>query len=131
MHAIKVNVYNQEAKTKLVINGIVDDVLLNCIDSDYVNESIQKHNFENILEKISLKDLLVFNDTNNIANLLTSIQNEPTMNELSKYENTIGELIKLPTKMWIYLCVGLSLSISFTVCVCVSVCVYISRSSCR
>lgn len=75
VHGIKISIHNNETKKTMIINSIVDDIMLECIDNplikhrlktlrenkpkecEFVNES-----FERFVLSLTLKDLFVYNN---------------------------------------------------------------------
>ena len=75
VYGIKISFQNVNQKKTLIISGIVDDVLLQCFNHDYINKKIQDlmknipndpifHNeeFNKFIESITLKELLIYNN---------------------------------------------------------------------
>ena len=73
VYGIKVAFHNQKEKKTIVASGLVDDLLITCIDNDYLNyklESLIKESsshtnyevntFQRFIHSITLKELLVY-----------------------------------------------------------------------
>lgn len=73
VHGIKVAFHNELDKKTLIVSGIVDDLIINCIDNDFINnitEGLTKEStslqcydyntFNRFLQSLTLKEILVY-----------------------------------------------------------------------
>merc|ERR1711965_98772 len=71
---MKVVIFNKEKNTMLILNGIVDDVLISCITSEYIKEKKTKlytliqndadgGHYDEYVKTIILKEWLIYSDT--------------------------------------------------------------------
>ena len=73
VYGIKVAFHNELEKKTLIVSGIVDDLLISCIDNDYINnihetlikesqhlQNYEHNTFQRYLQSLTLKDLLVY-----------------------------------------------------------------------
>jgi endopeptidase La len=89
VYGIKVALQHPEHKKTIIVSGIVDDILIECINNKYIEEKINKllndkpndeifniKYFERFLLTLTLKDLLVYNNEelyNRFAGYITQI----------------------------------------------------------
>ncbi len=71
---MKVVIFNDENNTMLILNGIVDDILMSCVDNSYVHQKQTKLNtlikseaevkyYDDYVKTIILKEWLVYSDS--------------------------------------------------------------------
>ncbi len=71
---MKVVVFNEEKNSMLILNGIVDDILMTCLDNDYIKEKRTELNkliqndtelkyYEEYIKTIILKEWLIYSET--------------------------------------------------------------------
>jgi ATP-dependent Lon protease len=75
LYGMRVIIQNEKARKTLVINGIVDDIQINCLDNEYINARLfkirsrantlapnEKPVYEKLIECLRFKDILVCGD---------------------------------------------------------------------
>jgi hypothetical protein len=75
IYGIRIIFQNEKSKKTLVVNGIIDDIQVNCLDSLYINKRLKKISartnllidkekevYSRVIESLTFKDLLVFGD---------------------------------------------------------------------
>lgn len=71
VYGVKVAIRNENANKVLIVNGVVDDIYINCLDHEYVNiylsdlfsnlpEAVNKDRFKTYTECLNLKEILVY-----------------------------------------------------------------------
>ena len=110
-HGIRIVVHNENAQKTMVIHGICEDMLLDCIENAYVSQRIknisEKMDIQNndmpdtivarIMETLTLKELLVFGN-DDICKKQVLIQNDVNM----VTNNKIDIVLKKFTDMELY-----------------------------
>ena len=75
VYGIKVAIQNYEKKSTLIVSGIIDDLLLSCIDNNFLDKKIESlvfstinnndyesNTFQKFIQSIGLKELLVYSN---------------------------------------------------------------------
>tara|TARA_B100001142_G_scaffold119904_1_gene121908 strand:+ start:8582 stop:11839 length:3258 start_codon:yes stop_codon:yes gene_type:complete len=102
VYGIKISFQNTKLKKTLIMDGIMDDVILNCCNDNYIKEKMKKikdnvpkeDNFENkdferFVKILTLKDILIYNETE----IYHKYNGYISKNNLTK-QKTISESVK-------------------------------------
>ena len=105
IHGIKVVMHSDVSKKTIIINGIVDNIIIDCISNKYLDarkKSILSGNntsnetFIRLLDSFTLKDYLIHGNAD-ISKRLMAIQNEITTVKNEKIDIVMKRFIKLDT----------------------------------
>ena len=102
VYGIKISFQNKNLKKTLIINGIIDDIILDCCNDKYIIEKMEyikanvpkedqfnSKDFERFLKILTLKDILIYNN----IELYHKFNGYINKNNLSK-QKTISESVK-------------------------------------
>jgi hypothetical protein len=107
IYGIKVVIQNEKNKKTLIINGIIDDIHINCFTNLYIKtrineikeiaeeqEELEKEILLRIIDTITLKDILIFGNYD-IHKKMISVFTETNLVKQTKIENTIKKFLEL------------------------------------
>ena len=122
MNSIRITIQNEKAKKTIVINGIVDNIHINCFTNKYIQYRIdeittlcstrQKHEcdiLEEIMDTFTLKDILV-QGKNDVLKQMFSIISEVNTLKQSKLEASFKRFIEMDVHMKCKMLMNLLLS---------------------
>jgi len=109
MYGIRIVIQNQKAKKTLVINGVIEDLELECIDNVYVKKRIidlkkrietlqgkEKDVYKNIIDALTLKEILIYGDED-IYKKMISVFTETNIIKNNKLNITIKRFLEMDT----------------------------------
>ena len=107
VYGLRVIMHNEKARKTLIINGIIDDIHIECISNEYVSarlqeleslmvgrESVEKVLIKNIIKTSTLKDLLIYGNDDIIKKMITLLTDVKTIKQ-KKLENTINTFLEM------------------------------------
>jgi hypothetical protein len=107
IYGIRVIIQNEKQKKTLVINGIIEDVDIDCFSNIYIDERIKELNqivesyqdneksiLLRIIDTLSLKDILIHGN-NDIQKKIISVITEVTAVKQSKIDLTVKKFLEL------------------------------------
>jgi len=107
IYGIRIVIQNEKSKKTLIINGIIDDIHINCFTNLYIKSRIheirsiangqeqsEKEVIIRIIETITLKDILIFGN-DDIRKKMIAIFTETNLVKQMKLENTIKKFLEL------------------------------------
>ena len=101
VYGIKVALHLQDKKSTIIVSGILDDILISCANSDYLNNKIEElitiasqsiensEMFDRYISALTLKDLLVYS----VTELIHKYEGIVTQSLLTK-QKPISEVVK-------------------------------------
>ena len=107
VYGLRVIMHNEKARKTLIINGIIDDIHLECISNEYISvrleeieglmvgrESVEKELIQNIINTSTLKDLLIYGNDDVIKKMITLLMDVKTIKQ-KELENTINTFLEM------------------------------------
>lgn len=107
VYGLRIIMHNEKTRKTLVINGVIDDIHIQCISSDYISvrleelekltigrESTEQTLIRNIINAITLKDILIHGNADIIKKMITLLMDVKTIKQ-KKIENTINAFLEL------------------------------------
>jgi ATP-dependent Lon protease len=107
IYGIRVVIQNEKQKKTLVINGIIEDIDIDCFSNIYIDERVKELNqivdsyqdneksiLSRIIETLSLKDILI-NGNNDIQKKIISVITEINSVKQSKIDLTVKKFLEL------------------------------------
>jgi len=102
---IKTCFHNNKDNKSIIINGLLDDILINCYDNDIVinklkelenihlsDEQFNHTNFKNYIHSLKLKDLLIYSNSE-ICNKYIGIKNNVTLMKQKPISNLVKDFM--------------------------------------
>jgi len=107
IYGVRIVIQNEKTRKTVIINGIIEDIQLNCFSNLYIKtridevtemaneyEELEKKTIMRILETITLKDILIFGN-DDIVKKMISVFTEITLVKQTKLEITIKKFLEL------------------------------------
>ena len=107
VYGLRIIMHNEKARKTLMINGIIDDIHIECISNDYISvrleeldkltigrEPTEQKIIRNIINSITLKDILIYGNGDIIKKMITLLTDVKTIKQ-KKIENTINSFLEL------------------------------------
>ena len=107
VYGIRIIMQNEKSKKTLVINGIIDDIHIDCLTNDYINRRKEELNnlvvgrqnseqdiIKRIIDTITFKDILVYGNDDIIKKVITVLMDVKHIkqNKLEKVMNSFLEM---------------------------------------
>ena len=107
VYGIRIIMQNEKSKKTLVINGIIDDIHIDCLTNDYINRRKEELNnlvvgrqnseqdiIKRIIDTITFKDILVYGNDDIIKKVITVLMDVKHIkqNKLEKIMNSFLEM---------------------------------------
>jgi len=107
VYGLRIIMHNEKSRKTLVINGIIDDIHIECISNEYIStrldelegltigrESVEKALIKNIISTITLKDILIYGNDDIIKKMIILLTDVKTIKQ-KKLENTINVFLEM------------------------------------
>ena len=105
VYGIKIALHNEKEKKSIIVAGLIDDILINCIDNDYINEKIEEiiktfkndaeceiKIFERFIQSLTLKELIVYSH-DELRNKYEGYLNQISLFKQKTISQTVKEFI--------------------------------------
>lgn len=105
VYGLRVIIQNEKARKTIVINGILDDIHIDCITNDYIKyrkeeiqsltvgrQNIEKDLLNNIISNITFKDILIYGNDDIIKKVITILIDVKSIKH-NKLEKTISSFL--------------------------------------
>ena len=107
VYGLRIIMHNEKTRKTLMINGIIDDIHIQCISNDYISvrleelenltigrEPTEQKLIRNIISSITIKDILINGNGDIIKKMITLLTDVKTIKH-KKLENTINTFLEL------------------------------------
>ena len=107
VYGIRTIMHNEKARKTIVINGILDDIHIDCITNDYIKhrkeelnnliigrQNIEKNLIENIINNITFKDIMIYGNDDIIKKAITILVDVKSIKN-NKLEKTITSFLEM------------------------------------
>jgi ATP-dependent Lon protease len=107
VYGIRTIMHNEKARKTIVINGILDDIHIDCITNDYIKhrkeelnnliigrQNIEKNLIENIINNITFKDIMIYGNDDIIKKAITILFDVKSIKH-NKLEKTITSFLEM------------------------------------
>jgi len=107
VYGLRIILHNEKARKSLIITGIIDDIHIECISNEYISarleefekltigrESTEENLIRNIINTITLKDILIYGNGDIIKKMITLLMDVKSIKQ-KKIEKTINTFLDL------------------------------------
>tara|TARA_B100000424_G_scaffold34375_1_gene23232 strand:+ start:4246 stop:7500 length:3255 start_codon:yes stop_codon:yes gene_type:complete len=105
VYGIKLALHNEKEKKTIIVAGLIDDILTNCIDNDFINDKIEEiiktfkndaeceiKIFERFIQSLTLKELIVYSH-DELRNKYEGYLNQISLFKQKTISQTVKEFI--------------------------------------
>ena len=107
VYGIRTIMHNEKSRKTIIINGVLDDIHIDCITNDYIKhrkeelknliigrQNIEKNLIENIVNNITFKDIMIYGNDDIIKKAITILVDVKSIKH-NKLEKTITSFLEM------------------------------------
>jgi len=107
VYGLRIIIQNEKARKTIVINGILDDIHIECITNDYIKhrkeelknlivgrQNVEKDLITNIINNITFKDIMIYGNDDIIKKVITILIDVKSIKQ-NKLEKTISSFLEM------------------------------------